>query len=358
MTMILKPSSRWIAGACTLATAICLPVLGQSATVSGTSSKSSAASASAQSAASSSSGQLAVVSSSSMEGDGQNQTFELRVDGDAITAKRNGQMLPASQIKRDGERIIILDEQGNELRDLHIFQPATPGQMSLLAATRGGFAQPLPSDSTFAWSTGEQPTVVIGVQMGDPGPALEKHLRLKPGTSTMITGLYDGLPAKKAGLGEYDIVIEVEGASPADRETLRNAINQKKAGEVIRLRVIQEGQPKDVEVEIAPFNQATMSELTVEGQPYPIYQELIERMTTAQPGEMPTIDIQQLPGVFVAPQGSTNVDPYATTVPRFRGTMLRQDRSDLNEKLEKLDARMAELEVLLQRLIEQKQNQR
>jgi hypothetical protein len=355
--MNLKSSSRWIAGACTLAAGIALPVLGQSATVSGTAGKSSSSSSTVQSTASSQ-GKLSVVSSQSLDDDGQQQSFELRVDGDTITAKRNGKELPASQIKREGDRIIILDEDGNEIRDLHIFQPATSLQRSLLTTTDGAIAQALANDGSFAWSTGEEPTVIIGVQMGDPGPALEKHLKLTPGTCTMITGLYEGLPAKKAGLGEYDIVVQVEGASPADRETLRNAISQKKAGEVIRLRVIQEGQPKDVEVEIAAYDKVKMSELEVHGQAYPLYQQLIERMATPQPGEAPTINLQQLPRVFVAPRESMNVDPNVAGVPLMRGAIQRQDRTDLNEKLEKLDARMAELETLLQRLIEQKQNQR
>jgi len=354
--MNLKSSSRWIAGACTLAAAITLPVLGQSATVAGTTSKSSSSSSTVQTTKSSAQGKLAVVSTQSLDDDGQHQTFELRVDGDTITAKRNGKELPASQIKREGDRIIILDEQGNEIRDLHIFQPATALQRSLLATTDGAIAEAFAGDNGFAWRTGEEPTVIIGVQMGDPGPALEKHLKLTPGTCTMITGLYEGMPAQKAGLGEFDIIVQIEGASPADRETLRNAIAQKKAGEVIRLRVIQEGQPKDVEVEIAPYDKVKMSEAAMPGESHLLYQKLMENMAAPQPGEAPTIDMQHL---FVAPDlGSIKIDPNSIAIPRYRGTVLMQDRTDLNEKLEKLDARMAELEVLLQRLIEQRQNQR
>jgi hypothetical protein len=354
--MNVKSSSRWIGGACILTAAITLPVLGQSATVSGSAGKSSASSSTVQSTASSP-GKLAVVSSQSLDGGDQHQTLELRVDGDNITAKRNGKEIPSSQIKREGDRIIILDEDGNEIRDLHIFQPATADQMTLFSTVDGAIAEAVANDGAFAWSTGEEPVVVIGVQMGDPGPALEKHLKLKPGTCTMITGLYEGMPAQKAGLGEYDIVVQVEGTSPADRETLRNAIMQKKAGDVIRLRVIQEGQPKDLDVEIAPYDKTKMAELSVQGQQWPVYQRLIEQLTTAQPGQAPAIDLQQYPRVFVAPQGSLNAAPETNALPRIRGA-IQQDRVDLNQKLERLDARMAELEALLQKLIEQRQGTR
>ncbi len=54
---------------------------------------------------------------------------------------------------------------------------------------------------------------MIGVHLGDPGKALRKHLRLEPGEGTMISGLYKGLAADKAGLQQYDIIIAVDGAS-------------------------------------------------------------------------------------------------------------------------------------------------
>jgi len=300
-------------------------------------------------------GGLKVVSSQTLDQDGQQQTFELRVEGDRITAVRNGKQLPASAIKREGERIIILDEHGNEIRDLHIFKPATADQLNLLSTADGAWAPSVTADQ-FMWSTGEQPTVVIGVQMGDPGPALEKHLKLKPGACTMITGVYEGLPAQKAGLGEYDIIVQVDGEEAADRQTLRQTIVEKKPGETIRLRVIQEGQPKDVTVEIAPYDKEKMATAKFHGQVVPQYQGLVDSLNALQPGMAPQIDLQHMPDVFVAPDFGSN--PNRKELEQFYGTVLRPNRSDVTEKLERLDARMAELEVLLQRLIEQKQNQR
>ena len=68
---------------------------------------------------------------------------------------------------------------------------------------------------------------MLGLTMTEPGAALRKHLRLEAGEASMITSVLEGFPAYQAGLEEYDVIVEIEGAENADPGSIREALMER-----------------------------------------------------------------------------------------------------------------------------------
>lgn len=300
-------------------------------------------------------GQLTVVSAQSLDSDAtEPQTIEIRIANDTIRAKRNGKEIPESQVRREGDRIILTDADGNEIKDIYVVQPLTSAAVAAMPNFEG---QPNLWQMTMSpmGEAGEEPKVVIGVQLGAPGPALEKHLKLKPDSCTMITGLYEGLPADKAGLGEYDIIVTADGQDLSDRQTLHKLINSKNPGETIELTVIQAGEKRNVTVEVAAYDAQAMSSAKFRGQASPFFSNWSTQWEI-QPELFPLIELYKNSGspVIVAPDVQVPGQPDVA-VPRAGASPSapRANRPNVEQKLQRLDERMAELERLLEKLIEQ-----
>lgn len=196
--------------------------------------------------------EAALLRISSGEVTGQ-KTFEVHVrDGD-VRVLVDGKELHAARIeKRDG-RLFIVDDQGSE--------HPIPGVA-------------LEDDGAWAWAfatgTGEPaktPGVMLGVRLADPPRALEKHLNLEPGTTTMIEALHEGLPAHTAGLDQYDIVTAIDGRTPADRASLMKVLATKEPGDTVKLQVIQSGKAHTVEVRLEAYDLNRMKDAPLIGAP-------------------------------------------------------------------------------------------
>ena len=68
--------------------------------------------------------------------------------------------------------------------------------------------------------------------------------------SRVVTDVAAGSPAASAGLKAADRIADVDGAA-ASAPVLNDAINARKPGEKIKLHVVRDGAPIEVEVEVA-----------------------------------------------------------------------------------------------------------
>ena len=335
-----------------------------------------------------SSGKLTVESSDPVDGgtDVKAEAIEIRIEDGKVSVKRNGKEVPENQIRRgENGQIIILDENGNELKEL--------GQIFGDSGAQG-FFRVGPGDGNMFWTgegndggnmfgvatdDGPAPKVMLGVHMGEPGAALEKHLGLEHGKTTMITGVFEGLPAEQAGLGEYDIIVAVDGDAPADAATIKKALAEKEAGDTVTFRVIQSGTKREIKVKLQGYDADKMRSATLHG--------------TAESNKWPATDIwkgfdwQNMPEfkgqVFVAPgnaeglrkqlQSLKGLQPQLEQLePEIQkqvqdalkryGDMYKSDGGSHNDKdvdaqLDRLDKRMADLEKMLQKLVEKQSKQ-
>lgn len=98
----------------------------------------------------------------------------------------------------------------------------------------------------------------LGVTIQSITPDLAKEFGLKNGKGAVVNDILKGSPAEKAGLKRGDVILEVDGKTVNDAESLRNIVAQREIGSQITIKIIREGKPISLT--------AKVSELPVEMQ--------------------------------------------------------------------------------------------
>jgi hypothetical protein len=348
---------------------------------------------------------LSVVAAEALDGDEgdegnvKSHTFEIRVDNGDVSVRQNGKEIPDARIVTKDERIIILDENGNEIKNIGLSLFDGPGGyfyrvgaagsgdgkslyprlLSMAGALRGGAVAEAGAD-------GETPKVMIGVHMGEPGPALEKHLHIDAGKCTMITGLFEGLPADEAGIGEYDIIVAVDGSDSAHADAIREALKTREPGETVTLRVIQAGKQKEIKVKLQAYDAHKMQSAKLIGQAPadPIWREALTplehwmgdlkdghlrlpegmegQLWLSRPGAewkgaIPQLDKLDLEGFYGNWQNLQPLIQQQLHEALKKHNLEHGDKDtpadkDVEAQLDRLDDRLSQLETLLEKLIE------
>jgi hypothetical protein len=346
-----------------------------------------------------STGTMTIVASEPVDGDhgsAKTQTFEVRVENGQIAVRQNGQDVPPSRIQHEDGQVVILDEDGTELKTIGLGVFTQPGgYFYRLGAAEGGnrallqrlFAGTGASrGATADDEAGEAPKVMIGVHMAEPGPALEKHLKLKSGKCTMITGVLEGLPAEQSGVGEYDIIIAIDGNDEADAQSVRTALQGKEPGDSVSLRVIQAGKEKEITLRLQAYDAEKMQAAKLIGQAADRFRSggfmpfegqfpgNLEDWNIAVPegmegrlwltpggewkGALPQLDHLQLEGMQ---QKWKELEPMIQqhlhdALKKYHAEAGDADDTntgaDVEKQLDRLDERLDQLEKMLQKLIE------
>jgi hypothetical protein len=182
----------------------------------------------------------------------KSHVFEIRTDNGKVTVRVDGKEIPADRLKVDGGRIIVLDENGKEIKGIGLFA-ATPGSLIGKAYAEADAIEH------------EHPAVMVGIHMDDPGEALQRHLRLEPGETSIVTAIFEGLPAHEAGIEQYDIIVAVDGKRPAGPNQVRESLADKSDGDTTVFTVIHEGKTVDRTVTLEAWDSERMKAATVIG---------------------------------------------------------------------------------------------
>jgi serine protease Do len=291
--------------------------------------------------------------------DDEKDVIEIRIEDGKLSVKRNGLDVPDARIRREGGRIVILDESGNAVDEANVW--TTDGEEHSIYE----FSQTEPfADAMAMYRVAARegaPKVMIGVHTAKPGPALEKHLRLEPGKAIMISGLYEGMPANKAGLEQYDIVIKIDGAELAEGDGIAKCLADKKAGESVKLSVIHEGQPKEVVVTLEEYDGKKLQEMKLIGGT-PLLTLFGESLSVPN---LKNLADPQWQGFVYSPENNEFFQQLETFPAdgqfwrgRVEGAPSPKVESDLDARNKRLDDRLAELEKMLGKLVEQNQRTR
>lgn len=188
-------------------------------------------------------------------------TVEVSIENGDVTVRLDGEEVPHGRVLREDGAIIILDKNGNKVRTIEVPSAGKFGGLDFQFGDGTGRFRFAPGpDAGF-----QEPPVMLGIHLGVTSPALNRHLKLEPGTTTMITALYEDLAAHDAGLGLFDIITAIDGEEPADPASLRAALAEHEPGDLIRFTVIQEGRSRHVSVTLAPFDREAMAEAKLIG---------------------------------------------------------------------------------------------
>ncbi len=101
-----------------------------------------------------------------------------------------------------------------------------------------------------------QPKVQIGV-VTEPTPlALAKHLKLELSHGLMVTEVLKNLPAAKAGLQKFDVIMRVDDVNVVSQEALKALIKRCKPGQEITLGLLRQGDPVTAKITVVPIDPA------------------------------------------------------------------------------------------------------
>jgi hypothetical protein len=280
--------------------------------------------------------------------DGDN-AYELRIQGDQVTAKVNGKEIPAERIQRDKNEVRILDENGKVVATFQVSTGGSEGHGTSVGGRRSNrmrsFSMPAqPTQPTPpATPPPEPPKVMIGINMGAANADQLKEGGLKEDSEAIvIERVIPDLPAEKAGLREGDLITEIDG-QPATEDKLREIMKGKKPGDALKVTVRREGADKTIRIQVAKYDAAKLPMTMATPQPdWPNgdqYKELMEKygkgMTfmTPGPGGQPQ---------FFSSGGNPQVDAKMAE--------LDKKLSDLDERLSKLSDQMSKLEKMIDKL--------
>jgi hypothetical protein len=285
-------------------------------------------------------------------GPSDSHRVEVRIEDGDIFVSVDGEEIPVERIRAKDGRIMIVDEDGNEI--------------SLFGIMRGdddeGWSFRLGDDHAHDWvwqlgrphedAAAPAPKVMLGIHMSQPGKALEHHLRLEPGTTTMITALYEDLPAHEAGLREFDIIVAVDGRRPADPKSIREALADKEPGDSVTLTVIQEGETRKVRAVLDEFDQEQMRSAHVIGTGPEV--EIFLDREPADGRLIPPIDWRE----FVIDPDTSRLfrmleRPTRKHLEELEEQWAERAPRELEERLERLNDRIGELKEMLEKLIDQ-----
>jgi len=291
---------------------------------------------------------------SSQEGD---QTYEVSiVDGD-VSAKVNGKKVPAERVRRSKDKVEILDKNGEVLKSFEIgfATPMTPAAPVAPRAPRGWTA--IGGEPGVAMAEAIRPRVMIGITMSeaDDGVAVDH--------------VYEGLPASKGGLKSGDVIIAIDGKGDLTQKAFREVLNAKEAGDKIVLKVLRDGQEKELTIELQKYDSEklggrafNMVEPAMPKEWRDAFhgneeaQRRVEELLRANPGQQrafvwgngPEGDFRFMPLAPMAGGDQKRIEEL--------NAQMEKKLAELDKKLAKLNEQMARFEKMMEKFAERQRD--
>lgn len=213
------------------------------------------------------------------------ESVQVVINGEDVKVIRNGKPVPSDQVKRDGDKLYVLDADGNVLTELNVSVQGGP-QWEQAYQVYGQAA--------------ERPPVMVGITMGEPDDALRTHLGLGERRVIMLDNVMPGLPAAEAGLKKYDIIVAIDGSDDdVTASKLQEVLKKKQPGDELKLRVLRGGQKETYTVTLRAYDEQKMAGAGGESG---MALELFPKLSPAAPSApkapvapaMPEKDIEQM----------------------------------------------------------------
>lgn len=179
------------------------------------------------------------------------------VNGIVKSAKIDGTEVPADRISHDGSIIKLKDASGAVV---YSYDAAPTENMSIAgfpdstgSATIWTRPFAVRGNLTADGSTTEGPIIrvetpkaMIGVQLIEPDASIRGHFGLNKGDACLVAAVFDGLPAASAGLEPYDLIVAIDGKTPAGTENVRETLRAKDPGTAVQLSVLKKGERRTI----------------------------------------------------------------------------------------------------------------
>ncbi|MFQ5630125.1 MAG: Do family serine endopeptidase [bacterium] len=130
-----------------------------------------------------------------------------------------------------------------------------------------GFAVPVNMARRAMESIIEHGTVIrgwLGVYIQDVNEAMARAMKLKNTEGVLVSDVTENGPAKKAGLGQGDVILEINGENVENSTQLRNKIASTQPGTEIKLRILRDGKEKTIAIELGKLEADKIAPETTE----------------------------------------------------------------------------------------------
>lgn len=205
------------------------------------------------------------------------------VDGVIELANLDGKELDHKLVEIKDNIAVFLSDDGGVLHEIKLHkmhnEPHAPHAIHIdekdgnhtigtwSSSTGGNFELKEGSNAFFAVSGGPEdnefvvdvkhaaPKVMLGINLGEPSKILRKHLKLKDGVQViLVERVIEGLPAAKAGLEEFDVIVSIDGSDQANGEILGKVLSEKEIGDNMKLVVLRSGDKLKIKVKLVEYD--------------------------------------------------------------------------------------------------------
>jgi len=101
----------------------------------------------------------------------------------------------------------------------------------------------------------------IGIQIADVTPENSKFFHLDKAEGALVSDVTADSPGSKAGLKTGDVITELDGKAISDAGQLQMLVGQRRPGDTIRLEVVRDDKPTNVEVKLGDLNSTNSEEV-------------------------------------------------------------------------------------------------
>ncbi|MEX0876105.1 MAG: PDZ domain-containing protein, partial [Phycisphaerales bacterium] len=194
--------------------------------------------------------------------DDKEHKYEVRiVNGEIKLAKLDGKELGPERVRITADAVVFLGEDGKKLHEFSLpAVPPSPAAPDAPQMRSGPAVIEMRDDQGRTLVTrGEvrlnQPKVMLGVNMSEPSAALRKQLRLDEGMEViLIERVIEGLPADKAGLEEFDVIVSIDGSEGASTGMLSSTLAGKSPDDRLEMVVLRGGEKVRLTATLAAYD--------------------------------------------------------------------------------------------------------
>ena len=164
-------------------------------------------------------------------------------DHRVVSAKIDGNEVPAERVEFANDKVVIKDEAGKPVFEHQFAADAAglvpPSGRSTLITDPDEAAR---AHARWKMQPVEPPKVMLGIQMGEVPQILRGHLGLNDGAGVLVSAVHGDLPAEKAGLRPYDVIIGANGKTDVTPQQVRAILRTLNPGDTLDLDVIRKGE--------------------------------------------------------------------------------------------------------------------